>query len=128
VARVWPYYSTWRDEQFVCNHCGRAGKVGYEDLEVGNVAAIIECRKCYRSLGVVLYPNLQETRDAAAKGNDKAIKALPSFASRVEHNWELLDRFEKEKLRRADQLPNLGGILWSSSGTFKKEMTESGIR
>jgi transcription elongation factor Elf1 len=128
VGRVWPYYSTWRDEQFACNHCGWTGKVGSQDLEVGDAAALIECRKCYSSLDVVVYPNLQETKDAAALGNDEAIKALPSFASRVEHNRALLNRFEKEKLRSADQLPNLGGILWSSSGTFKKEMTESGIR
>ena len=54
-----------------------------QDLEAGDVAAIIECPKCYRSLGVVLYPNLQETKEAAAQGNEEAIKALPSFESRV---------------------------------------------
>jgi hypothetical protein len=73
------------------------------------VAAIIECPKCYRGLGVVLYPNVQETKDAAAQGNEEAINALPSFAARVERNWDLLDRFEQEKLRNTDQLPRLEG-------------------
>jgi hypothetical protein len=120
VGRVCPYYSTWRDEQFVCNHCGWTGKVGSQDLEVGDVAAIIECPKCYSSLGVLLYPNLQETKEAAALGNDEAIKALPSFASRVEHNHALLDRFEKEKLRRADELPNVDGDSLEVDWDFQK--------
>ena len=107
VGRVCKYYSDWQHETFTCSQCGWAGTAGCQDLEAGDVAAIIECPKCYRSLGVLLYPNLQETKEAAAQGNEEAIKALPSFESRVEQNWELLDRFEKEKLRSADQLPNL---------------------
>lgn len=107
MGRVCKYYSDWQHETFTCSQCGWAGTAGCQDLEAGDVAAIIECPKCYRSLGVLLYPNLQETKEAAAQGNEEAIKALPSFESRVEQNWELLDRFEKEKLRSADQLPNL---------------------
>jgi len=109
MGKVCKYYSDWRHKMFTCSRCGWVGTVGFEDLEVGDVAAIIECSKCYRSVGVVLYPNLQETKEAAAQGNDEAIKALPSFESRVERNWELLDRFDQEKIRSADQLPNLDG-------------------
>jgi hypothetical protein len=42
------------------------------------------------SLGVVLYPNLQETKEAAAQGNDEAIKALRHSrggSSTIVHCW-----------------------------------------
>lgn len=35
--------------------------------------------------------------------------ALPGFRRRVEHNWELIRRFEQEKISSADQLPELQG-------------------
>ncbi len=107
MGKVRKYNSDWQHETFTCGQCGWTGKVGHEDLEAGDVAAIIECPKCYRSVGVVLYPNLDETKEAAATGNAEAIRALPSFAARIERNRELLDRFEKQKIRSADQLPNL---------------------
>ncbi len=109
MGRAKPYYSGWQHEVFTREHCGWTGTVGYQDLEAGDVAAIIECPRCCRSMGVVLYPNLKETGEAAAQGNAEAIKALPGFEARVNHNWELLDRFEQEKIRSADQLPDLDG-------------------
>jgi hypothetical protein len=120
MGRVCKYYSDWQQELFACAECGWTGTVSHEDLEVGDVAAIIECPKCYRSLGVVLYPNLEETKQAAAQGNAEAIQALPSFESRVERNWELLDRFDQEKLRSADQLPNLDGEALEFDWDFVK--------
>ena len=109
MGKVCKYYSDWQHEAFACAECGWTGTVSHGDLEVGDVAAIIECPQCYRSLGVVLYPNLQETKEAAAQGNEEAIKARPAFETRIKQNWELLDRFEQEKLRSADQLPDLDG-------------------
>ena len=109
MGRVCKYYSDWQHEVFACAECGWTGTVSHRDLEVGDVAAIIECPKCYRSLGVVLYPSLQETKEAAAQGNEEAIKALPAFESRIKNNWELLERFDQEKLCSTDQLPNLDG-------------------
>jgi hypothetical protein len=121
LGKVCKYYSDWQHEVFACAECGWTGTVSHEDLEAGDVAAIIECPKCYRSLGVVLYPNLQETKEAAAQGNEEAIKALPSFESRVERNWELLDRFDQEKLRSADQLPDLDGEALEFDWDFERE-------
>jgi len=89
-------------------------------LEAGDTAAIIECPKCYRSLGVVLYPNLEETKEAAAQGNEEALQALPDFESRIERNWELLDRFEQDKIRSADQLPDLEGASLEFRWDFVK--------
>jgi hypothetical protein len=68
----------------------------------------------------VLYPNLQETKDAAAHGNESAIKALPDFEARIERNWELLDRFEEEKIWSADQLPELNGESLAFDWDFEK--------
>lgn len=120
VGKVFKYYSNWQHEVFTCSECGWTGTVGFEDLEVGDVAAIIECPKCYRSLGVVLFPNLQETKEAAATGNEEAIKALPGFEARINDNWELLDRFDQEKLGSADQLPNLDGESLEFDWDFEK--------
>ena len=120
MGKVCKYYSDWQHEIFTCGQCGWSGIVGFEDLEVGDVAAIIECPKCYKSLGVVLYPNLEETKEAAAMSKEEAIQALPSFESRVERNWELLDRFDQEQLRSAGQLPNLDGEALEFDWDFVK--------
>ena len=120
MGKVCKYYSNWQHEVFTCSECGWTGNVSHEDLEAGDVAAIIECPKCYRSLGVLLYPNLEETKEAAANGNEEAIKGLPSFESRIERNWELLDRFEQEKLRSANQLPDLDGEALEFDWDFEK--------
>lgn len=109
MGKVCKYYSDWQHEAFTCERCGWTGSVGLEDLEAGDVAAIIECPKCYKSLGVVLYPNLKDTKEAAAQGNEAATKALPDFEARINHNWELLEKFEQEKIHSPDQLPELEG-------------------
>ena len=54
MGKVCKYYSDWQKELFACGQCGWTGTVSHTDLEAGDVAAIIECPKCYRSLGVVL--------------------------------------------------------------------------
>jgi hypothetical protein len=54
------------------------------------------------------------------QGNEEAIKALPSFESRIKDNWELLDRFEQEQLRSTDQLPNLDGESLEFEWDFQK--------
>ncbi len=119
MGKVLKYYSDWQHETFTCSQCGWAGTVSYEDLEVGDVAATIECKKCYRSLGVVMFPSLQQTKEAAAAGNEEAIKALPSFESRVERNWELLDS-SKRKNPNADQLADLEGESLEFDWDFEK--------
>ena len=120
MGKVCKYYSDWQKELFACGRCGWTGNVGYGDLEAGDAAAIIECPKCFSSLGVVLYPNLAETKEAAANGNAEAIKALPSFESRIKDNSKLLETFDREKLRRTDQLPNLDGESLEFNWDFEK--------
>jgi hypothetical protein len=109
MGKVCKYYSGWQREVFNCQKCGWTGTVGMEDLDAGEAAATIECPKCYGSLGVLLYPSLDDTKEAANQGNEEAIKALPGFESRVNDNWKLLERFDQEKLRGVEQLPHLEG-------------------
>jgi hypothetical protein len=121
MGRLWPYYSAWQQEKFQCQHCGWIGNVGFADLDYGSdVASIIECPKCFQSLGVVEYPNLKDTEEAAAQGNAEAIAALPGFRQRVNHNWELLERFEQEKITSVDQLPELEGESLEFTWDFAK--------
>lgn len=49
MGKVCKYYSDWQHEIFNCSKCDWTGTVGFEDLEAGDVAAIIECPKCYLS-------------------------------------------------------------------------------
>ena len=108
MGKLWPYYSAWQKEKFQCQHCEWSGNVGFADLDYGSdSAALIECPQCYQSLGVVEFPNLKDTEEAAAQGNAEAIAALPDFRQRVNHNWELLEKFEREKITSVDQLPEL---------------------
>jgi len=89
--------------------------------EVGGGAVSIECPKCYRNLGVVIeFPNLKDTEEAAAHGNQEAIAALPGFRQRIKRNYELLEKFEQEKLRNADQLPDLEGESLEFDWDFEK--------
>jgi hypothetical protein len=120
MGKVCKYYADWQHEPFNCTHCEWTGTVGFEDLEVGDVAAIIECPKCYKSMGVLLYPNLQDTKEAAAQGNEKAIQALPDFEARINHNWELLKRFERDKIQSLDHFPNLEGESLAFGWDFVK--------
>ena len=110
MGRVWKYYSNWQEEQFRCNHCRWIGNVGVADLDYSSdVAAIIECPKCYRSLGVVQFPNLNDTEQASAQGNAEAMAALPKLRQRIKRNEELLERFRQRKIERPGQLPELEG-------------------
>jgi hypothetical protein len=120
VGRVCKYYSGWQHETFTCGHCGWTGTVNFEDLEAGDVAAIIECPKCYRSLAVILFPSLQDTREAAAQGNEEAVQFLPELETRIERNWKLLEQFNREKIRSVDQLPDLGGASLEFRWDFVK--------
>jgi hypothetical protein len=115
--KAFKYYSTWQREAFACSRCGWSGTVSLADLDdpCGS-AATIQCPKCFRSVGVVVFPNLADTEEAAAQGNEEAIKALPAMQDRRKRLQARNETFEKEKLQSADQLQELEGdsfeFLW----------------
>jgi hypothetical protein len=121
MGRLWPYYSAWQKEQFQCQHCAWVGNAGFADLDYSSESAVlIECPQCYQSLGVVEFPNLKDTEEAAAQGNAEAIAALPGFRQRVNHNWELIRRFSQEEISSVDQLPELQGESLEFTWDFVK--------
>jgi hypothetical protein len=103
------YYSDWKQTPFTCSKCGWNGLVSDEDLEVHSDCATIECPQCFRSLGIVVFPNLADTEEAAARGNEAAIKALPEMRKTVNTAKARIERFEKECVKSVDQLPALAG-------------------
>jgi hypothetical protein len=115
--KAFKYYSTWQREVFNCPRCGWSGTVSLADLDdpCGD-AATIQCPKCFRSIGVVVFPNLADTEEAAAQGNEEAMRELPGMQDRIKRFAARNEQFEKEKLRSADQLPELDGdsleFLW----------------
>jgi hypothetical protein len=55
----------------------------------------------------VLFPNLRDTEEAAAQGNEAAIRELPKFREQIAHAQARIDRFKQEKIESANQLPEL---------------------
>jgi hypothetical protein len=60
-------------------------------------------------VGYVKFPSLRDTEKAAAQGIEEAIRDLPEKRKWVKRIETRINRFEREKLKRADQLPELWG-------------------
>jgi hypothetical protein len=106
--KAFKYYSDWQRELFNCARCGWTGTVSGLDLDdPSGGAATIQCPKCYRSIGVVVFPNLSDTEEAAAQGNEEAMRELPGMRERLNHFQVRMDKFAREKLQSIDQLPEL---------------------
>jgi len=117
LTKLFKYYGNWRRETFNCPRCGWAGTgsgLDWDDPCGG--AATVQCPKCYRGIGVVVFPNFSDTEEAAAQGNEEAIRALPGMQDRIKRFEARNEKFETKKLKCADQLPDLEGdsleFLW----------------
>jgi hypothetical protein len=71
--------------------------------------AIIQCPKCQRRMGEVLFPNLKDTEEAAAQGNTEAQLRLPESLRELRHEETRILRFEQQKISSVDQIPELAG-------------------
>ncbi len=64
----------------------------------------------------MVFPNLSDTEEAAAQGNEEAIRALPGMQDRLKHFQARNEQFERNKLQSVDQLLELEGnsleFLW----------------
>jgi len=86
------------------------GTVSVHDLEdAGSCGATIQCPQCHRTIGEVLFPNLRDTQEAAAQGNEEAQLQLPKLLEQIKQTQIRIARFEQEKIVRVDQLPDLAG-------------------
>jgi len=58
--------------------------VGLGDLDDPTASgARIECPQCHKGIGEVLFPNRRDTEEAAAQGNEEAIRELSKFREQV---------------------------------------------
>jgi hypothetical protein len=110
--RGFKWYSNWQQELLCCSRCGWVGKVSLDDLEdPTDSGASIECPECHRRIGEVLFPNLRDTEEAAAQGNEEAVRELPKFREQIAHAQARIDRFKQEKIESVNQLPELDGEM-----------------
>ena len=106
--RGFKWYSNWQQELLCCSRCGWVGTVSLDDLEDPTACgASIECPQCHRRIGEVLFPNLRDTEEAAAQGNEEAIRELRKFREQKAHAQARIDRFKQEKIESVNQLPEL---------------------
>lgn len=117
-AKHLKWYDYDRDQVVECG-CGWSGRArDFEDYfrEVLDVT----CPECDTMLLIVAYPTHDETRAAAAAGNEEAIATLPQVESREEF---LADAAASE-LKEPDELPDIEGddivIDWDFDGSEKE--------
>jgi len=97
-----PYFSNWRSRTWQCPECAWAGTGA--DLAMEQFAELQElhCPRCDHKFGLLLHPNLEETRAAAQAGNDEALKHLQVL--------ELLEgRLQQIEAAREAELPEVAG-------------------
>lgn len=75
-ALLLDYYEYEERERLACPECRWSGLAGNARLGYHEELFDVSCPNCTKILLIVGYPTLQETKDAAAAGNAKAISDL----------------------------------------------------
>lgn len=113
------YFSDWRARTYTCE-CGWSGPQADLDIEPFDELAQYSCPKCDRHLVLVSYPTGDDIKEAAARGNEEAVKMLPQVLEReareVVAAKERRERWQREAVHKASDLPDLEGealsFLW----------------
>ena len=98
-------YEYRENERLTCPHCGWSGQAGEADREFYKELFDVACPRCEKMLLVVSYPTIEETRRAAAAGDDAAKRELPNI-ERMEARWA---RASELALTPRSELPELDG-------------------
>ena len=98
-------YEYRENERLACPHCGWSGQAGEADRGFYEELFDVSCPRCEKMLLVVSYPTIEETRRAAAAGNDAAKRELPNI-ERMEARWA---RAAELALTPRSELPELDG-------------------
>src|SRR4051794_3083823 len=99
--------SEWID----CGECGWKGVASQASIELFAALCELECPTCGHRLIVIPYPSHDETRAAAAGGNERAQLELVSV-DQVEARWK---KAAAVALTRPSQLPEVKGpvdVVW----------------
>lgn len=109
------YYQYDADSVLTCPDCSWQGRAG-DHHTVHDELLDIRCPDCDELLAVVVYPTLDETREAAAAGNQQAVKDLPGFEAQAAARRESASTL----LTDPAQLPELDGdelvLTWELDG------------
>lgn len=105
MSKTFEYYSNWRNEVVTCPNCAWQGRVDDGNQRYFHELLDSCCPQCGRIVAIVMYPTNDNVRAAAQAGHPEAIRNLAGV-ERMEARWE---RFDREKLKTPDQLPNLWG-------------------
>jgi hypothetical protein len=100
--RFWEYD---RHAVLTCPGCAWTG-CGADNEETFSELLDVRCPKCDRMLLIVAYATADETRAAAAAGNERAVAALQS----IDEQESRVRRAESRELKEASQLPDLIGV------------------
>lgn len=115
-SKVIGYYDYNDREQLFCPSCQWKGTGEEVEPEVRRDALDIECPRCGTLILIILYPTLDQTREAAGKGNEKALRELRG-AEEAERKHK---DFEERKLKGPEQLPDLSEdgleFVWDQEG------------
>jgi hypothetical protein len=104
--RLYPWYSDWKILQFTCEHCGWTGK---GEKAFPNEGGVLECPRCDRGVAYVQFPSLRDTEQAAAAGNEEAIRDLSEKRERIKRMEDRMNKFWSNHLHSLEQLPELEG-------------------
>jgi hypothetical protein len=103
--RLYAWYSDWKILQFTCQHCGWTGKGEKTFPNEG----VLECPRCDHGVAYVQFPSLRDTEQAAAAGNEEAIRDLPEKRERIRRLEARMNKFWSNHLHSLEQLPELEG-------------------
>jgi hypothetical protein len=114
------YWNYDRQAPLTCPDCGWTGR-GPDNEEHFRDLLDVRCPQCDRMLLIVSYPTDEETRAAAAAGNEAAAAELPI----VELRQQRLERAETLELKEPNELPDLPGSAVSIEWDFEERDGES---
>jgi hypothetical protein len=122
-AEIVAYYDFDEQSVVTCHTCGWSGPAGSGDIEYYADLFDVSCPTCETMLLIVGHPTHDETRAAAARGDPRALEELVF----VERRESFLRRFDQQKLRSPEQLPDITGgrldFLWDAATRDGEEVT-----
>ena len=105
MAEHLTYYGYDEDRPVTCPGCGWNGPAKDGSQGLYKELFDVSCPRCDTMLLIVSLPTVEETKEAAARGDARAQADL-GYALRVEESREA---FERAKLKGPEQLPELEG-------------------
>jgi hypothetical protein len=116
MAETLTYYAYDEAAPLACRSCGWRGTMREGSREFYSELFDVSCPRCDTMLLIVPYPTPDEIRQAAAAGDVRALEELANL-ERAEGSRA---RFERVKLKRADELPDVEGdgleFVWDWEG------------